>query len=917
MAYLPTFGCGTILPGYGPFSFTEFNTNFVDMGNGTPPVGGGIRINVPDKGRPGTPGGPGEGGGDDGDGDEGGGSGPSTPGPAGPATPGPSNAGPASPTTPGPSGPSAPGPSGPSAPGPSNAGPASPSTTAYWRCKDGVCQGAGWSDSQIERGLHTAAGFIYTTKAECERFCGPTTPGPATPRDTITGGFNPIPPNTPNTGGGLDPTLFSPTITGGFNPIPPNISNGGNGVNRGDIQNPSDSPIAVVPTTGAAALPPRTGTYNPPGGDSGGVVSQLDRFKIDNYLSKGASLGEIDLSNPEYENAVLRQNKDLLDEDISLDVSYFTTKLVKNTSKYTSYFSDAIDVHINYLLTNIGNETRDWTHVSIFGLTEKALLSSLKPEILDRLRKVKNYNDTYLTDTQIFSIFANRILDNTLDDLSIDDFLSLQNKERNKPLIKKSSNQKVNEMFVLNDLIHSQVSLDSTKHNKELVKLLPNWKVLSTDIDKYIPIKYGDETLKYYVKDDDTFIDRESLSIKDGDYFIVYSEGENTKLYCESEKDHAYLLSEYDKQRYINILGGDGRRTLTVSSLASDDIEFSYPLNSPRQNYYILSCTLSSLETVPSEAESDYLKTTSVEYGLMDTTTELGLAEVDEYIRYKANYRTFILEDDDRIFDYVESTGKIKIKQTDLLLTSPKDAKHLPLLTRQIPWYIILYPTNRPEYSLFGDKSQITKYDPSGVVERTLFCAPSISRKFNIDQKEQFLQYSNAYLNNQTNVFGEVDLQGRITKLTPTSSPYLTGYKEEGVEKPAESFTPNRKKTGFRIIKEVINELDTNYLLGLNGIGKSVTIFDVVSRLSLSQYANFTKKENFSTLFKLIKNGLFNDVKLIAPVKNSNDNLGKYKTQLVRKKAAAAEDTFTPIKLTADQYYITPPTTTEPPSRTR
>lgn len=848
MAILPTFGCGTILPGYGPYSFPEFTTNSIDAGVGIGPVGG-IRIDVPQSSRPGTPIPPGGGGGEGGGGSgPAGPAGPSAPGPAGPATTPPGIA-PATPITPGPTGPSPPG------------------------------------------------------------------PFPGAPRPNIAGGYNPISPNTPNPPDG--PNLYTPTLAGGYNPIYTN-NNPNNGIplsiNNGIVL--GQDPTMISPIEGAAALPPKVGTYNPP--ENSGVLPQDVVFSINNYISNGAGIGEIDLSNPNYEKAVLTQKSDLLDDDISLDVSYFTTKLVKNTSRYTEHFSNVIDLHINYLLTHIDNNTnQDWTHVSIFGLNQNALLSSLRPEVLERLRKIKNYNDTYLTDTQIYSIFANRILDNTLDDLTLNDLLLLQNVKRTKPKIKRSTNQKVNELFVLDEITASLVSLEPSRHSKELVKLLPNWKVLSSDIDKYIPIKYGDETLKYYVKDDDTFIDRETISIKDGDFYEIYRGGTTYRIYCESEKDHAYILNEYDKQRYISILGGNSNRTLTVSSLASDNIEFEYSLTSPRQNYYLLSANLSSLETVPSNAESDYLKTTSLEYELMDTSSSEGLRDADEYIRYKANNRTFIIEDDDRILDYIESTGKIKVKQTDVLLTSPKDSKHIPLLTRQIPWYIIIYPTNRSEYSIFADKSQITSYDPTGIVERSLECAPTISKTFNIDQKELFVQYENTYLNNQPNVFGEIDLQGRLTKLNPSSSRYLIGYKESGEIKPANKFTPKRKKTGFRIIKEIIEELDNNYLLGLNGIGKSVTVFDVVSRLSLAQYANFTKRENFNTLFKLIKNGLVNDVKLVSPTKNSNDNLGKYKTQLIKRKVVAEPDTFTPIKQTADSYYITPPTTSEPPSRTR
>ena len=75
------------------------------------------------------------------------------------------------------------------------------------------------------------------------------------------------------------------------------------------------------------------------------------------------------------------------------------------------------------------------------------------------------------------------------------------------------------------------------------------------------------------------------------------------------------------------------------------------------------------------------------------------------------------------------------------------------------------------------------------------------------------------------------------------------------------------------------------------------------------------RKENYTNLFKVIKNGLVNGVKVVDPIKNSNKFVSTYKTHIIRRKSTApATDTYSPIKRTNDGNILVPPTTTEPPS---
>ena len=111
-------------------------------------------------------------------------------------------------------------------------------------------------------------------------------------------------------------------------------------------------------------------------------------------------------------------------------------------------------------------------------------------------------------------------------------------------------------------------------------------------------------------------------------------------------------------------------------------------------------------------------------------------------------------------------------------------------------------------------------------------------------------------------------------------------------------------------MKEIITELNNNYLLGLNGIGKSLTEFDVYSRLTLQQFSLLSRLERFRVIGDSLKTGLIADVKIIPPIDRADSRISFKHTQLVRRRVGAPADTFVTIKGTTSDTSLVPPTTT-------
>tara|TARA_R110000751_G_scaffold164615_1_gene270741 strand:- start:315 stop:1880 length:1566 start_codon:yes stop_codon:yes gene_type:complete len=515
----------------------------------------------------------------------------------------------------------------------------------------------------------------------------------------------------------------------------------------------------------------------------------------------------------------------------------------------------------------------------------------------------------------MFSLVGSRILDGTIAQITLKylEDLVTSSKKGNPVAIIRSSNNKVNEVAALAIVDRDKFTLDPTQADGVMKNILPNWKTLASDIDKYIEVTVGGEVQKYYIKDDNTFINRSTLGIADGDYFDIATGDTTFRLYTKSEIDHAYLLPEKTRQQALSLLGGDTGRILEVSASILSGIEFDYSLSAPRQDFYMLSCVLSSINTTPNLVGSFLLKDSVANYELMDTTTTENLRLCNDYIRYKANHRVFILDDEDIMLDYIETTSSLTIKQTDILSDSPKENKTIPLLTRQIPWYIMVYPTNRSDRNIFNTKSSIKELSPSGVITRQLRCTTSIVPSYTNAQTNKFVRYQTQGLTG-TDVYGKTNLQTRVTLVNPSDTVFKTGYEQNDKFVAAEAYIPARAKTGLRLLKEIITELNTNYLLGLNGIGKSLTEFDVFSRLTLQQFNILSRLNNFKTIRDSIRNGLIEEVKVIPPINRADKRISFQKTQLVQRRVGAPTDTFVSIKGTKDNESIVPPTTTEPAS---
>ena len=90
---------------------------------------------------------------------------------------------------------------------------------------------------------------------------------------------------------------------------------------------------------------------------------------------------------------------------------------------------------------------------------------------------------------------------------------------------------RVNEVAALALIDRNKFSLAASSLEGKEANLFKNWKILASDVDKFIPVNVDGTLRRYYINDNDTFVNRSTLSIKDGDYFDMSVRGGLKRLF--------------------------------------------------------------------------------------------------------------------------------------------------------------------------------------------------------------------------------------------------------------------------------------------------------------------------------------------------------------------------------------------------
>jgi len=642
--------------------------------------------------------------------------------------------------------------------------------------------------------------------------------------------------------------------------------------------------------TGSEGLPP------PPNNDIGGgllppTIPSIDPQIIINQKRNNASFTVDGLSSRT--SYAVTNPQGPFDDDIGLLVDDNTprpTNFVRNTlSSPRNLLSPRISDGLQYVLKNI-NLFRNWSKIPGSEINQENVLQSLDSRLLVSLKKLKKIDGNVLANNEIYEIFRTRIFEGTLldRDNGVDpvELLKLSEEtQANKTVrVVKSSNPVRNQLAALALLEAFGIPADPTKLKGSSRNTVMNFNILGPDIDANIPVIIDGEEKPLYITDAGTFSPYSTLTMQDG-YYIPIEGGK--RLFCKTEIDHALINNEKERQKAIHLVGGKGERELTVSSPYTNRVELDYSLNlngaDPRPDVIVGKIIPTTIVT--EATQKPLLYETTASYEVVDLRTSDDLKAVNDYIKHKYYYLTLFVSYDDVLLDYVEDQKTFKVKQEDVIYMDSKKNKNLPILVRHIPFYVLIFPTNRLRYLPTGVKSVITTLDKDkNIIERRLKTVPTLDPLF--QGGPIFVREELGWPEGETlDVYGKRNVQNKRMVFDSTESRLKEGYKIDG--RITDGTYAVRNKKVFRFLYDiVINTLEKNYILGKTSGGLSLYWFDILSRLTLTEFNRFAFLSNAQFIIKRLRDGFFNGIKIISPIKFAGTEQAT-KTHIVKRKTVA------------------------------
>ena len=261
--------------------------------------------------------------------------------------------------------------------------------------------------------------------------------------------------------------------------------------------------------------------------------------------------------------------------------------------------------------------------------------------------------------------------------------------------IYKRSSSALNQRDAVNLLINNSLPLDPNEYNIKNKNRLLNWKILAEDIDKRVVYKKSDLTeTNIYLPNAETLTVVDStgtshtIDMQDGDYFSVDTVDSVDRLTVFSDRDKAKILNLQDTSRAFNLCNKTYKIDISCSTPPSSLVELSVDLNTPRQDYYIL--TLDKTSIVDQVSTDPLFKSTKATYNYVTDT-----ATIDDYIKNKVfPHFTVMIRDDDMFINHLEAGASVTASFQDLSLDNYSNTPD-DVYVRRIPWFFVIVPSDK------------------------------------------------------------------------------------------------------------------------------------------------------------------------------------------------------------------------------
>lgn len=372
--------------------------------------------------------------------------------------------------------------------------------------------------------------------------------------------------------------------------------------------------------------------------------------------------------------------------------------------------------------------------------------------------------------------------------------------------------------------LSSKVTVDWRQiQNSQYRERMKLWYFVPEDIDKRVSVTLTDTSAHFNatVTNWNTFEfttsagGTETISVNDwqaGNY--TASTGETLQYELSNNLDKSFTIKNHFRRDIFYDLKQDVGLKLTVESpsgTSASSLEYDFGVGQKLQTFYLYVPNPSSIQEL--ESNNEYIKKSRVEY-----TRIVARATYEDLVKTKPfPWKMLKIDHEDPIFAHLDtSNSTVYLELSDFTLG---DLDTEVNFVRNIPYGLVISPTNRTRFNPYYGLSKLTDWN----TREMHFSISPDWRYYNTGLDYHYLAETNVdqdILGNKNNQAVEYEMSADIEIFTET-------YIEDSEPVP-------RRKSGFRRLIEVIQEIDTTFQN--DGV---ITWYDVLSRLTPREFYTY------------------------------------------------------------------------------
>lgn len=416
-------------------------------------------------------------------------------------------------------------------------------------------------------------------------------------------------------------------------------------------------------------------------------------------------------------------------------------ELVTN-ERYRNIFTSPIAIEVAYFIERQNNSLLPWDERVFQSLTLDKISISLAPRFSNAIDRLHYPGGLLIPRNSFLEMVRRVLLTGQLDVFDPEHYIRLADKQSRdrKITFNRSTPQDYLHRAALGILATGAISSDPNNSQSIQQNQIKRQRRLNEEINARISICTEDNgNQETYLENAGLcFTNSGAIDIGDGyGYYFQIDSRDSGCIPLETTNDNnlAYYVPPDVRYTALSLMQEDPSINLTVTSTSSH--EFNQVFSEPLVPLYF---ALDLNSVADSQTSNQFVNNTSATYTLLTNQSEIDRHAANNgfaITRVNLDYRDFL-------YQYARQTSSINLNQKDITFRNFDYTliQNNNIITRNLPFGLIVVPTSSTEDNPFGGVSRITNY--SDTIQRSISLIPSINYS-DSDQRTSELEESNLF----------------------------------------------------------------------------------------------------------------------------------------------------------------------------